>query len=164
MIRFVKKQLSHDAHPVVQFLKYGIVGGISTATHIGIFFVLGWIAMPCLTQDDLVVRLLKLDVPVISEATRAWNAGYCNAGGFLISNMLCYLLNRLFVFKPGRHHWLMELLLFFTVSGVSMLLGTALQTVLITQQGMQTTPAFGANIMVALFINYTMRKYVVFKG
>ena len=164
MIATLKKQLGHDAHPLVQFIKYGIAGGLETATHIVTFFLCGWFLLPCLTQDDITVKLLGLTAPAISEATRAWNAGLCNAAGFAISNTLCYLLNRLFVFKPGRHHWLIEFLLFFAVSGVSMVIGTAVQTFLITHQGIQTTAAFGANIVCALFINYAMRKFVIFKG
>jgi len=58
----------------------------------------------------------------------------------------------------------MEFLLFFAVSGISMVLGTTIQTFLITQAGVQTTLAFGANIICALFINYAMRKFVIFKG
>jgi len=164
MISSIKKHLGHDAHPAVQFIKYGIAGGMATATHIVTFFLCGWFLLPCLTQDDITVRLLGLTVSALSDAARAWNAGCCNALAFLVSNCFCYILNRLFVFKPGRHHWILEFLLFFAVSGVSMVIGTAIQTFLITHQGIQTTLAFGANIVCALFINYAMRKFVIFKG
>jgi len=160
----IRKSLSHDAPPLVQFIKYGVVGGMATALHIVTFFLCGWLLLPCLTQDDIAVRLLGLTAPVLTPSTRAWNAGFCNAIGFVLSNTFCYVLNRLFVFKPGRHHWVTEFLLFFAVSGISMVLGTAIQTFLITQAGFQTTPAFGANIVCALFINYAMRKFVIFKG
>jgi len=164
MITLIKKHLSHDAHPLVQFIKYGIVGGMATVTHIVTFFLCGWFFLPCLTQDDITVKLLGLTAPVLSEASRAWNAGLCNAVGFLVSNTFCYVLNRLFVFRPGKHHWVLEFLLFFVVSGVSMVIGTVIQTFLITHQGIQTTLAFGANIVCALFINFAMRKFVIFKG
>ena len=164
MISDLKKHLSHEAHPVVQFIKYGIAGGLATATHIVMFFLCGWFLLPCLTQEDITVRMLGLTAPALSEATRAWHAGFCNALAFAVSNTLCYILNRLFVFKPGRHPWALEFLLFFAVSGISMVIGTAIQTFLITHQGIQTTPAFGANIVCALFINYAMRKFVIFKG
>jgi putative flippase GtrA len=160
----VKTFLGHDAHPLVQFIKYGIAGGLATATHIVTFFLCGWFLLPCLTQDDIAVRLLGLTAPAISEAARAWNAGFCNAIGFTVSNVFCYILNRLFVFRPGRHHWVLEFLLFFAVSGISAVLGTAIQTFLIAHQGVQTTLAFGANIVCALLINYAMRKFVIFKG
>ena len=164
MIAFIKKLLSHDAHPAVQFIKYGIAGGMATATHIATFFLCGWFLLPCLSQNDITVRLLGLTAPAISESTRVWNAGFCNALAFLVSNTLCYVLNRLFVFKPGRHHYALEFLLFFGVSGISMAIGTTLQSLLITCYGMQTTLAFGANIFCSLLINYAMRKFVIFKG
>ena len=160
----LKRYLGHEAGPLVQFIKYGLVGGVATATQIVVFFLLGFRLLPCLTRDDIIVRLLGLSVPAITESVRAWNAGWCNALGFLVSNTLCYLLNRIFVFKPGRHRWIVEFLLFFAVSGISLFLGTALQTLLIARYGAQTSLAFGANIASALAINYAMRKFVIFKG
>jgi putative flippase GtrA len=156
--------LRHDVHPVVQFIKYGIVGGMATAVHIVTFFLCGWFLLPCLTQNDIAVRLLGLTAPAVSETVRAWHAIYCNAIAFTLSNTVCYLLNRLFVFKPGRHHWALEFLFFFGASGVSLAIGTGIQTFLITHHGMQTTYAFGANLVSALLINFAMRKYVIFKG
>jgi putative flippase GtrA len=164
MLALIKKHLSHDTHPAIQFLKYGVVGGLSTGLHIVTFFLCGWLLLPCLAPNDITVRLLGLSVPAISEATRVWNAGCCNALAFLLSNTFCYILNRLFVFKPGRHHYVLEFLLFFAVSGLSMALATALQSVLIKAYGIQTTFAFGANIACSLLINFALRKFVVFKG
>ena len=164
MIAHIKKHLSHEAHPVVQFIKYGIVGGMSTAVHIVTFFICGWFLLPCLSQGDIVLKLFGLTAPVISEATRAWHAGVCNAVAFVFSNVFCYILNRLVVFKPGRHHWVLEFLLFFGGSAVSMAIGTVIQTFLISHYGIQTTLAFGANIVCSLLINYAMRKFVIFKG
>ncbi|MEI7899499.1 MAG: GtrA family protein [bacterium] len=164
MLVFIKKHLSHDAHPIVQFIKYGIAGGLATATHIVTFFFCGFFLLPCLTPDDITVRLFGLTTPLISEGTRAWNAGSCNALSFVVSNTLCYILNRLFVFRPGKHHWVIEFLLFFAVSGISLVIGTVIQTFLITHYGVQTTLAFGANIVCSLLINYAMRKFVIFKG
>lgn len=163
MLTVIKKHLGHDAHPLVQFIKYGVVG-MSTGVHIVTFFICGWFLFPCLTQEDIAVKFLGLTAPMLSETIRAWHAGYCNAIAFALSNTFCYVLNRWVVFKPGRHHWMMEFLLFFAVSGVSMLLGTIIQTFLITHQGIQTTFAFGANILCSLLINYAMRKFFIFKG
>ncbi len=68
MLHLLRKQLGHDAHPLVQFLKYGIAGGLSTATHITTFFLCGWFFLPCLTQEDITVKLLGLTAPALSEA------------------------------------------------------------------------------------------------
>ena len=43
-------------------------------------------------------------------------------------------------------------------------LSTTLMGVLIKHFGVQTTYAFGANILSSLAINYVMRKFFVFKG
>ncbi len=156
--------LSHDAPPLVQFIKYGLAGGIATATHILTFFLAGFLLFPCVAQDDILVRLFGLTAPVIDEALRARYAMFSNATAFLVSNTVCYIINRLFVFRPGRHHMVIEFLLFFAVSAVSVGIGTVLMGILIQQFGIQTTYAFGANILSSLAINYVMRKFFVFSG
>jgi putative flippase GtrA len=67
------------------------------------------------------------------------------------------------VFKRGKHHWALEILMFYVVSGASLLLGTVMQTWLIVHLGLTTTLAFGANMVTALLINYAMRKFVIFR-
>ena len=156
--------LSHDAPPFVQFIKYGLAGGIATATHILMFFLAGFFLFPCVSAEDPLVKLFGLVAPVVEEALRARYAVFSNLAAFMISNTACYIMNRLFVFRPGRHHIVIEFLLFLAVSAVSMTVGTTLMGVLIKQFGMQTTYAFGANILSSLAINYVMRKFFVFKG
>jgi putative flippase GtrA len=156
--------LSHDAPPFVQFVKYGMAGGIATATHIFVFFMAGFLLFPCVAQSDPLVKLFGLVAPAVEEALRARYAVFSNVTAFLFSNTVCYIINRLFVFRPGRHHVVIEFLLFFAVSAVSTVIGTTLMGVLIKQFGMQTTYAFGANILSSLAINYVMRKFFVFKG
>jgi len=156
--------LSHDAPPLVQFIKYGLAGGVATVVHILTFFLAGFFLFPCVGQEDILVRLFGLTAPVIDEALRARYAMYSNATAFLLSNTVCYIINRLFVFRPGRHHLFIEFLLFFAVSAVSVGIGTVLMGVLIQQFGIQTTYAFGANILSSLAINYLMRKFFVFNG
>jgi putative flippase GtrA len=164
MKTFLKKHLSHDVHPVVQFIKYGIVGGMSTGVHIVTFFLCAWQLFPCLTADDITVKIFRLSVDPMTDAMRACNANFCTVIGFCISNLFCYLLNRLFVFKPGKHHIMVEFLLFFGGSSISLVVATALQDQLIRHYSMQTTYAFGANIFCALLINYATRKFLIFKN
>ncbi len=160
----VAKILSRDANPVVQFLKYAVAGGFATAVHILTFFLAGFFVFPCVASDDILVRLFGLAAPVVEETLRARNAVFCNIIAFLVSNTVCYIINRLFVFKPGRHGMVVEFLLFFAVSAISVGLGTFLMGVLIDQFGIQTTYAFGANMVCSLAINYALRKFFVFKG
>ena len=156
--------LSHDASPLVQFIKYGLAGGVATGVHILTFFVVGFYLFPCVASDDILVRVLRLSAPIVDEALRARYAVFSNVAAFLVSNVVCYIINRLFVFRPGRHHVIVEFLLFFAVSAVSMTVGSTLMGWLIKQFGAQTTIAFGANILSSLAINYVMRKFFVFKG
>ena len=156
--------LSHDAPPFVQFVKYGLAGGLATATHVLTFFLVGFLLFPCVTPEDPLVKLFGLDAPEVVADLRARYAVYSNVLAFFVSNTVCYLANRWFVFKPGRHHVVIEFLLFLAVSAVSMIVGTSLMTWLIQHFGVQTTYAFGANILSSLAINYAMRKFFVFKG
>ena len=115
-------------------------------------------------SDDPVARLLGLTVVPVSDAIRARNSMIDNSVAFVFANLVAYLLNIWWVFKPGRHHWLMEIGLFYLVSGVSFVIGTALMGWLIRHFGLMTTVAFGANMVTSLAINFVLRKYVIFKG
>ena len=156
--------LSHDAPPLVQFVKYGLAGGLATVTHVLAFFLVGFLLFPCVTDHDPLVKLFGLVAPAVDEALRARHAVFSNVVAFFVSNTVCYLANRWFVFRPGRHHVVIEFLLFLAVSAVSMIIGTTLMGVLIQRFGIETTYAFGANILSSLAINYVMRKFFVFKG
>jgi putative flippase GtrA len=155
---------SRQAGPLVQFVKYGISGGIATAVHIALFSLMAWWVLPALTDRELVVRLFHVDVPAMADGVRARNAALDNLVAFVFSNLTAYLLNILWVFHRGRHHWLVEIGLFYAVSGFSMLIGTLLQTWLIAAFGLTTTTAFVANMVTSLLINYAMRKFVIFRG
>ena len=156
--------LSHDASPLLQFIKYALAGGIATAVHILTFFLIGFFLFPCVNKEDIVVRLFRLTAPAVDEARRSRHAVYSNLCAFFVSNTVCYIINRLFVFQPGRHSVAVEFTLFFAVSAVSVGLGTFLMGELIKRFKMQTTYAFGANIACSLAINYVMRKFFVFNG
>ncbi len=155
--------LSHDAGGVAQFIKYGMAGGLATVTHIGLFFLIGWRMFPSLTPDDWMVRILGVTPGEVDESRRALNAAFSTSLAFLVANAVAYTLNVLFVFKKGRHHWFMEILLFYGVSAISVVIGTLLQSLLIARYGIMTTLAFGANTFSSLMINYTMRRYFIFQ-
>ena len=156
--------LSRDASPLVQFIKYALAGGIATGVHVLTFFLIGFFLFPCVNKEDILVRLFRLKAPEVDEALRARHAVYSNVCAFFVSNTVCYVINRLFVFQPGRHSLVVEFLLFLVVSAVSMTIGTTVMGELIKRLRMQTTYAFGANLISSLAINYVMRKFFVFKG
>jgi putative flippase GtrA len=154
----------HDHGPTVQFVKYGLSGAVATTVHICLFSLMAWLVVPALSERELVVKLFHMTVPALSDGVRARNAAIDNFVAFLFSNLTAYILNVLWVFRRGRHHWAIEIGLFYAVSGIALLIGTTLQTWLIAHSGMTTTVAFGANLLTALLINFAMRKFVIFKG
>ncbi len=152
------------AHPAVQFIKYGISGGVVTVFSIAVFAVLAWQVFPCLQEDELITRLLDLRVAAMDEAARARNFAYCKVVEFMLANLLCYVINVLWVFEPGRHSRRKELLLFYAVSLASFGAGTALGTGLIVFFNTGAGPAYILNLVTAVLINYAGRKFYVFKG
>ena len=77
--------LSHDAPPLVQFIKYGMAGGVATVVHVLTFFTVGFFLFPCVSADDPLMKgltaLFGVAAPAVDEALRARViAGTCGAG------------------------------------------------------------------------------------
>lgn len=153
-----------DAGPLIQFIKYGIGGGLATVAHILAFHLCAWKLFPALQAEDTVVRLFRIPVRPQDDAARSRNSMIDNGLAFVLSNLVAYLVNIYWVFEPGRHSRLVEIGLFYLVSGVSIALGTVLMGFLIRRYGVRTTYAFVSNLVTAVLINYAMRKFVIFKG
>jgi putative flippase GtrA len=160
----IKQFTGRDAGPVIQFIKYGIAGGIATLTHIVIFHLFAWKLFPALQENDSAVKYLHLSVARLDDATRSFNSMLDNFAAFMLSNLVAYLLNGAWVFKRGRHSLPVEIALFYLVSGISMAIGTALMGFLIREFGIRTTYAFFTNVATAVMINYAVRKFFIFKG
>ncbi len=147
-----------------QFVKYGLIGVLATAINFVVAEVCAAYIWPCLGADDLFVRFCGFPSTAVSDAVRATLAVYCNLVGFFVANGVCWALNRKYVFTPGRHHWLVEYVLFLAGSGLSILCGSAVIWALVRFQGMQTTYSFGINVVVSVAVNFVVRKFFVFKG
>ena len=156
--------LSSDAGPIVQFIKYSIAGGVATVVHIAIFHLLAWRAFPALQERDFLVRALKLKIEPVDDRRRSWNSMISNFGAFLVSNLVCYLINVTWVFQAGRYHWAIEVALFYLVSATATVMGTVLMAWLIRRFGLLTTYAFCANIFTSVMVNYAVRKFIIFHG
>jgi putative flippase GtrA len=163
-LNIIDQFLSNESANLFQFIRYGISGCIATATHILVFHVVAWKLFFALQADDWFVRLLNLPMQELDDATRSRNSMKANSIAFVISNLVAYFINIYWVFVPGRYHWIVEIGLFYLVSGVAIVIGTVLMGFLIRRFGMLTTYAFGANIFAALMINYGMRKFFIFNG
>lgn len=152
------------AHPFVQFCKYAAVGVFATLVNMATFSVFAWYVFPCIGADDFVVKLFGLVPPAVDEAARARLSAYCSVAGFVVSDVVCYLINRVFVFRPGRLPPWLEFLSFTAVGAFASLLGTAIQAWLIVRFGAMTSAAFLVCILTALAFNYVLRKFFIFKG
>lgn len=156
---------SRDQHtPMVQFIKYGISGGVSTLIHVACFYAMATTLLPALTPDDVIARFLNLPATTVPDLIRARNSSIDNIVAFLFSNLSAYLINILWVFKPGRHHPFLEFLYFYLWSGISIGVGSLVMWILIHLCGIATTFAFIINVVVCLLINFIVRKHLVFKG
>lgn len=153
-----------DYDNLIQFIKYGLAGGLATVTHIVVFHLAAWKLFPALQPKDHLVRLFDLQLRPIDERHRARNSMICNVLAFMVSNMVAYVTNVMWVFEAGRHPFLVEIFLFYCVSGLSILIGTLLMGLLIKRFGLLTTYAFAANIVSAVMINYAVRKFFIFQG
>ena len=162
LLKFVARGL------VWQIAKYGVIGVLATIVNIAVAEVFAAYVWPCLTADDLFVKWgifgLTDATYFVSDSVRAMRAVWCNLVGFLVANVICWLLNRKFVFTPGRHFWLVEYAIFLAGSGFAVLCGSAAIWALVKFQGMQTTYTFGINVLVSVAVNFVVRKFVVFKG
>lgn len=147
-----------------QIFKYGVIGVLATLIHLVVAAFCAAYVWPCLGAEDLFVRhgvFASVDVP---DAARANLAVVCNFVGFFVANVVCWLLNRKYVFTPGRHGWLAEYALFLAGSGFAILCGSAAIWALVRFQGMQTTYSFVVNVLVSVAVNFVVRKFFVFKG
>ncbi|MBM4148082.1 MAG: GtrA family protein [Lentisphaerae bacterium] len=156
--------VGREAGPLVQFIKYAIAGGMATSVHILVFHLCAWRLFPALQANDLAVKLLGMQTAREDDRTRARNSMIDNGIAFIFSNLAAYIINILWVFERGRHGVLVEIGLFYLVSGTSMAVGTSIMGFMIRRWGVRTTYAFGANLVTALLINYALRKFFIFNG
>ena len=153
-----------ESENIIQFIKYAIAGGLATVTHIAIFHLVAWKMFPALQENDHAVRFFKLQIRKLNDYQRARNSMISNTIAFVFANLVAYITNILWVFQRGRHPFVIEILLFYAFSGISVFIGTILMGVLIKRFGMLTTYAFASNIVTAVLINYAVRKFFIFQG
>ena len=162
--RKIRRFLSHDSGAFAQFIKYGVIGVMSTVVQMAGFYVLAATCLRCLGPDDWAVRLLGLPSVAITDGVRAFRAAVATAAGFTIANIFCWLMNRLFVFRPGRFRWYVEFGLFFGVAALATVIALGVQSLLIRYAGLMTTAAVIVEVVVSFFFNFFIRKFVIFKG
>ena len=169
LVKLDRHILSNEAGPLAQFIKYGIVGVMATCVQAGIFYILAATCLKCLTTDDWAVKLLGLPSVAFTGdeawyASRGMLASAATAIGFVVANVFCWLMNRWFVFKPGKFRWYVELGMFFGASTLATVIALGVMKFLIDQFGMMTTLAVVVEVVVSFLVNFFIRKFVIFKG
>ncbi len=161
---------SHDAPPLIQFVKYGLAGVLAMGTDLLVFTLAnlflfpigdaGHSGTPPLTEFSTLWGWLS----EIMADPRVINYLKCNLLAFFFANAVAYVLNVKWVFRPGRHRRHLEITLFLVVSVVSFVLGSALGAYLVGRFGLNEYLAKGGNIVASVLINYVCRKFWVFRG
>ena len=164
LVGFAKHVLSHDAGPFWQFVKYGTVGVMATCVQIGVFYLLATTCLKCLTADDWAVRLLGFAAANVSNAVRAVRFAFATGIGFVTANIFCWLMDRWFVFKPGKFRWYIEFAMFFGAATLATVIALGLSSALIHFAGLMTSAAVLIEIVASFLINYFVRKFVIFRG
>lgn len=165
----LRKILSHEAGPFWQFVKYGVIGVMATLVQTGIFYLLAASCLSCLTADDWAVRFLGLRAAEFTGnepwfLSRGMLAAYATAVGFFVANVFCWLMNRWFVFRPGKYKWQVEFAMFFGTSTVATFIALGVMKVLIDSFGLMTSLAVVVEVITSFFVNFFARKFFIFKG
>ena len=165
----VHRFLSHECGPFAQFLKYGAIGVLSTCVQMVVFYLLAATCLRCLTADDVAVRFLGLPSVSFSGTEIWWGSRWFLAAaatsiGFVAANVFCWVMNRLFVFRPGKFAWHIEFLLFFGAAAGAVFVALLVQSGLIHFAGVTTSFAAVVEVVVSFLVNFFTRRFFIFKG
>jgi putative flippase GtrA len=152
--------------PGAQVIKYALCGGLSVAVDQLTFYLLAWLALPALRASDPAFRLLAamgLTVQAAGEDELRRNFWIIKGVCFVLANSVVYLLNTRYVFHTGRHRKPVEILLFFGSSTFQFFF-IWLGGILITVFRWEVTYSNIAMLTTSLFVNFVVRKKLVFKS
>ncbi|MFV1995411.1 MAG: GtrA family protein [Verrucomicrobiales bacterium] len=152
---FVPWLNSRDAPATIQFLKYGVSGGLATFVNVAIVVVLGVTLLPVFPG------LIGESIP---DPVRETNMKIANLIAFPFANFAAYYLNVLWVFTPGRHSRWKEFWLFTLISAISFGAGMFGGPELIGWFGAPSWVAQAGFVVTAALVNFVCRKFLVFKG
>jgi len=143
-------KIKEDPPLWAQIFKYGIFGVLGAVLFLCVYALID-VLFPKYMADDLPKEILKqhlLHVLIIA---------------FLISNLMAYITNRMFVFTPSDRGKLSELVIFLLVTGLSFFAGNAAKNWFI-DLGMHKDIAALAFAFSTATVNFITRKYFVFSN
>ena len=131
-----------------QVFKYGVFGVLGTVLFLCVYMLVN-VFFPEYIADDLPKEILKRHLLHVL------------IGAFLISNLMAYITNRMFVFTPsGRSKWV-ELIFFLFVTALSFAAGNVAKDWFI-DLGMHKHLAAVSFAFSTILVNFFTRKYLVF--
>lgn len=142
---------SRDAHPFIQFIKYGICGAGALIVHTVVFQLLLMKVWPELNDTS------------IDRWTRAKSTLTPTFIAFIFANALVYWLNTKWVFTQGRHKPLKEFTFFTLVNLPGAAGGFLGQSALITFLNWPPLLALIGFVVPNVLINFICRKFFIFK-
>jgi len=142
---------------LIQFSTYVMCGLMATVAHNVLVTILSLTVLPAM-------KGMIVDGVVLDEMVRKHNLLLNNAIAFPIGCIVAYVTNILFVFTPGRHSRLKELLMFFGVAACGFFPGIWIIDFLVGRFGVPSVFAQCAFIITSFLVNFFMRKFVIFKG
>lgn len=156
--------LAERSRGFAQFVKYGANGVIATYVQTVTFYFFAATCLKCLAADDWAVRGFGLAPVDVADGVRAFRFAVATGIGFVLSNFVCWLMNRWCVFTPGKFRWYVEVGLFYAASTTATVLALGISAALINWAGLMTSAAVVIEILVSFVINFFVRKFFIFKG
>jgi putative flippase GtrA len=170
---------TRDVPGLIQFALYTFCGGIATASFLGIVVVLSKTLIPAYENTFVAGESVKffgydlcwlapvkgaVNALAINDGIRAKNLLVNNCIAFLITNVIAYVTNVLIVFKSGRHHPVIEFLMFTLISSISFGISQSAGPYLVQKFGLPTNLAILSNVAASILLNFAGRKFFVFKA
>jgi putative flippase GtrA len=145
-----------DAHPLIQFLKYSLCGFFAVVIYQATFGILGQTVFPHfegMTRGDELVSLEQRKLYFV----------LASAAAFLLADVFAYVANLLWVFQGGRHHRVVEFLLFTGVATIGWIAGMIPGYLAFGAAHAGSWVSSGIVTITSALVNYICRKLVIFK-
>ena len=161
-LTILKHQLFRKDSLKIQILKYLLCGGLAVFVDQIVYYSLGLHLIPIFTSNDPLVEFLGISITPVDYDYQSRNLWIVNIVCWILANTTVYLMNRTFVFTSGKHKRFKEIILFFTFS-LSQFVFIALMDILV-KFGWEVTYAKYSMLLLGGFINFVIRKFIIFRG